>query len=98
MLALSRWKIVLVLGSVIFGLLFSLPNVLPDSVLAHWPGFLPHLSGRANLEMYWRATGRPRGGSHLPEVLKVAGLEAAVEVDTTVTRCRSWLSVGEESA
>ena len=23
------------------------------------PGFLPHLSGRANLELYWRATGRP---------------------------------------
>src|SRR5690606_27654129 len=22
------------------------------------PGFLPHLSGRANLELYWRATGR----------------------------------------
>ena len=24
------------------------------------PGFLPHLSGRANLDLYWRATGRPR--------------------------------------
>ena len=23
------------------------------------PGFLPHLSGRANLDLYWRATGRP---------------------------------------
>ena len=42
MLALSRWKIILVLASVIFGLLFTLPNVLPDSVLAQWPGFLPH--------------------------------------------------------
>ena len=23
------------------------------------PGFLPHLSGRANLDLYWRSTGRP---------------------------------------
>jgi ABC-2 type transport system ATP-binding protein len=43
------------------------------------PGFLPHLSGRANLELYWRATGRPAAGSHLEEVLAVAGLGAAVE-------------------
>src|ERR1700753_2588757 len=42
MLALSRWKIAVVLASVIFGILFSLPNVLPDQVLAQWPGFLPH--------------------------------------------------------
>ena len=29
------------------------------------PGFLPHLSGRANLELYWAATGRPLGrGPH----------------------------------
>ena len=33
------------------------------------PGFLPHLSGRANLDLYWRATGRPAAGSHLAEVL-----------------------------
>ncbi len=42
MLALSRWKIAVVLASVIFGILFSLPNALPDSVLAQWPSFLPH--------------------------------------------------------
>ena len=27
------------------------------------PGFLPHLSGRANLDLYWRATGRPAAGA-----------------------------------
>jgi ABC-2 type transport system ATP-binding protein len=42
------------------------------------PGFLPHLSGRANLEMYWRSTGRPEDGAHLSEVLEIAGLGAAV--------------------
>ena len=29
------------------------------------PGFLPHLSGRANLDLYWRATGRPAGDAQL---------------------------------
>jgi ABC-2 type transport system ATP-binding protein len=41
------------------------------------PGFLPHLSGRANLEMYWRSTGRPADGAHLADVLKIAGLGVA---------------------
>jgi ABC-2 type transport system ATP-binding protein len=43
------------------------------------PGFLPHLSGRANLEMYWRSTGRPPDGARLPDVLEVAGLGAAID-------------------
>ena len=43
------------------------------------PGFLPHLSGRANLDLYWRATGRPADGAHLAEVLEVAGLGAAID-------------------
>ena len=57
MLALSRWKILLVLGSVIFGILYSLPNVLPDSVLAQWPGFLPHQRLNLGLDL--------QGGSSL---------------------------------
>ena len=43
------------------------------------PGFLPHLSGRANLELYWRATGRPAADAHLEEALEIAGLGAAVD-------------------
>jgi len=43
------------------------------------PGFLPHLSGRANLDLYWRATGRPAADSHVAEVLEVAGLGAAID-------------------
>ncbi|GII27513.1 alpha/beta fold hydrolase [Planotetraspora mira] len=43
------------------------------------PGFLPHLSGRANLELYWQATGRPAEDSHLEEALEIAGLGAALE-------------------
>jgi ABC-2 type transport system ATP-binding protein len=43
------------------------------------PGFLPHLSGRANMDLYWRATGRPAADSHLAEVLAIAGLGAAID-------------------
>ena len=43
------------------------------------PGFLPHLSGRANLDLYWRATGRPAADAHLAEVLEIAGLGAALD-------------------
>ncbi|QES46827.1 ABC transporter ATP-binding protein [Streptomyces venezuelae] len=42
-------------------------------------GFLPHLSGRANLELYWRATGRPAADSHMDEALEIAGLGDALE-------------------
>ncbi|MDR6973989.1 ABC-2 type transport system ATP-binding protein [Streptomyces sp. 3330] len=41
-------------------------------------GFLPHLSGRENLELYWRATGRPAGDAHLEEALEIAGLGDAL--------------------
>ncbi|TQL22420.1 alpha/beta fold hydrolase [Streptomyces sp. SLBN-134] len=41
-------------------------------------GFLPHLSGRENLELYWRATGRPAGDARLDEALKIAGLGDAL--------------------
>ena len=43
------------------------------------PGFLPHLSGRANLDAYWAATGRPVEESHLDEVLAIAGLGSAID-------------------
>ncbi|MEU1201063.1 alpha/beta fold hydrolase [Streptomyces sp. NPDC005813] len=41
-------------------------------------GFLPHLSGRENLELYWRATGRPPEDAHLEEALEIAGLGDAL--------------------
>ncbi|MFL6054740.1 MAG: alpha/beta fold hydrolase [Actinoallomurus sp.] len=40
------------------------------------PGFLPHLSGRDNLELYWKAAGR--GEAYLDEALKIAGLGDAI--------------------
>lgn len=42
------------------------------------PGFLPHLSGQANLDLYWRASGR-RGDPNLEQVLEIAGLGDAIQ-------------------
>lgn len=47
--------------------------------LIEGPGFLPHLSGRENLRLYWAASGRPAHEAHLDEALHIAGLGAAVE-------------------
>ncbi|MFE7121598.1 alpha/beta fold hydrolase [Streptomyces sp. NPDC057654] len=42
-------------------------------------GFLPHLTGRANLDLYWRATGRPAEDAHIDEALEIAGLGSALD-------------------
>ncbi len=41
-------------------------------------GFLPHLTGRENLELYWKATGRPAEDAHMEEALEIAGLGDAL--------------------
>jgi ABC-2 type transport system ATP-binding protein len=41
-------------------------------------GFLPHLSGEANLKLYWAATGRPEEQAHFDEAIEIAGLGHAV--------------------
>jgi ABC-2 type transport system ATP-binding protein len=43
------------------------------------PGFLPHLSGRQNLDLFWRASGRMGTDPHLDEVLEIAGLGGAID-------------------
>lgn len=42
------------------------------------PGFMPHLSGRENLDLYWRASGRS-GEAYMDEVLEIAGLGASID-------------------
>ena len=63
MLALSRWKIVLVLGSLLFGLLFTLPNVVPGAVL---PGWLPNQQLNLGLDL--------QGGSYILMEVDTAAL------------------------
>ena len=43
------------------------------------PGFLPHLTGRQNLDLFWRASGREAGDPHLDQVLEIAGLGTAID-------------------
>jgi ABC-2 type transport system ATP-binding protein len=43
------------------------------------PGFLPHLTGRQNLDAYWQATGRPAEEAHLDEALAIAALGSALD-------------------
>ena len=43
------------------------------------PGFLPHLSGRDNLRLYWAATGREEGAADFDTALDIAGLGASIE-------------------
>ena len=46
--------------------------------LVEGPGFLPHVSGLANLKLYWQATGRPEADAHFEEALDIAGLGEAI--------------------
>ncbi|MGZ8406738.1 MAG: protein translocase subunit SecD, partial [Caulobacteraceae bacterium] len=57
MLQLSRWKLVLVLLATVFGLLFTLPNVLPASTLASLPSWFPKQKLNLGLDL--------QGGSYL---------------------------------
>ncbi|MEV0620739.1 alpha/beta fold hydrolase [Nonomuraea sp. NPDC050404] len=43
------------------------------------PGFLPHLSGRDNIQLYWAATGRPKADAHFDEALEIANLGKALD-------------------
>jgi ABC-2 type transport system ATP-binding protein len=42
-------------------------------------GFLPHLSGKANLDLYWKATNRPAEDAHMQKALEIAGLGSAID-------------------
>jgi ABC-2 type transport system ATP-binding protein len=47
--------------------------------LVEGPGFLPHLTGRANLELFWKSTGRPAADARMDEALEIAGLGTAID-------------------
>ncbi|MES2896910.1 MAG: protein translocase subunit SecD [Pseudomonadota bacterium] len=66
MIALSRWKVILVVLAVIFGVLFSLPNALPQKVVDGLPGFMP--KNRLNLGLDLQ------GGSYLMLEVDTAAL------------------------
>ncbi len=43
------------------------------------PGFLPHLSGRENLRLFWAATGRPDAEAGFDTALEIAGLGGSID-------------------
>ena len=82
MMTLSRWKIIAVVASAIFGLLFSLPNLLPAQTLAALPAWMPHQKLNLGLDL--------QGGSYLLLEVDTNALRAerlanlAEEVGTTL--------------
>ena len=68
MLRFERWKVVLCVLAILFGAVFSLPNVLPDNVLSGMPGFLPHQRMNLGLDL--------QGGSYLLLEVDTASLKA----------------------
>jgi ABC-2 type transport system ATP-binding protein len=60
-------------------------------------GFLPHLSGTANLRLYWAATGRPEEQARFEEALDIAGLGTAVrrKVGTYSQGMRQRLAIAQ---
>ncbi len=54
------------------------PALANIGALVEGAGFLPHLSGRENLELFWRASGRS-GDPQYEVVLEIADLGTAVE-------------------
>lgn len=63
MIYFSKWKIVAILGIVVLGLIYSLPNFLGKSTRLGWPEVLPNKTVSLGLDL--------RGGSHLLLEVKV---------------------------
>jgi preprotein translocase subunit SecD len=57
MLHFQRWKIVLVLGIIIAGIIYALPNAFPAAAMARMPSWLPHKQVNLGLDL--------QGGAHL---------------------------------
>ncbi|MGZ3403561.1 MAG: protein translocase subunit SecD, partial [Phenylobacterium sp.] len=57
MMNLARWKVIVVVLATMFGLLFTLPNLLPAKVRDGLPGFMPKNTLHLGLDL--------QGGSRL---------------------------------
>jgi len=66
MITVSRWRIILVVLATLYGLLFTLPNLLPQSVRDSLPGFLPKQTLNLGLDL--------QGGSYLLYEVDTAAL------------------------
>jgi preprotein translocase subunit SecD len=57
MLILSRWKVIVVIAAILFGILFTLPNLLSQSMRDALPPFMPNKTLNLGLDL--------QGGSYL---------------------------------
>ncbi len=57
MLHFQKWKVILIVGIVIAGFLFALPNLFPAATMARLPTWLPHKQVNLGLDL--------QGGAHL---------------------------------
>lgn len=70
MLNIARWKIILVLAVIAFGILYAAPNVMGakarDFIVQTLPGFVPHQTVNLGLDL--------QGGSHLLLQVELGGV------------------------
>ena len=73
------------------------PVLSRTGVFVEGPGLLPHLSGRANLHLFWAATGRLEAEADFETALEIAGLGASIErrVKTYSQGMRQRLSIAQ---
>ena len=84
MLYFHPWKLVLILGACLLGVLYSLPNLFSPATLANFPSWAPHQQVNLGLDL--------RGGAHfLLEVDMNAVLRERLNatVDATRTELRN---------
>lgn len=68
MISVSRWRIITVVLATVFGILFTLPNLLPATVRDSLPGFLPKKTLNLGLDL--------QGGSYLLYEVDLVALRA----------------------
>ncbi|HEX7886612.1 MAG TPA: protein translocase subunit SecD [Phenylobacterium sp.] len=66
MITVSRWRVILVVLATLYGIFFTLPNLLPQSVRDSLPGFLPKQTLNLGLDL--------QGGSYLLYEVDTAAL------------------------
>jgi preprotein translocase subunit SecD len=86
MLSFPRWRVFLCLAAILLGLVYTLPNVLPNAVLSRIPSWAPHQRLNLGLDL--------RGGSYLllevdTNALKVERLNNLAEDARSTLRSES---------
>jgi len=67
MLYFQNWKLALILGVCLLGVIFTFPNLFAPETIARWPSFLPRQQLSLGLDL--------RGGSHLLLEVDMAAVE-----------------------